>query len=149
MRAIMSGGTRLERVAFGASQSAAWSGQQDSNLRPEVPKASALPGCAIPRRHTATRYTVRFWPASRPHRPNRPPLIQLKGGAQQVVHGCPRRLRRCLVETERRVGLNAGILVGEGLAGFLIDDGAERLLLELAGSGALRAGRRRRHPWAG
>src|ERR1700756_676777 len=26
-----------------------WSGQQDSNLRPEVPKTSALPGCAIPR----------------------------------------------------------------------------------------------------
>ncbi len=26
-----------------------WSGRQDSNLRPEVPKTSALPGCAIPR----------------------------------------------------------------------------------------------------
>src|SRR5450631_2491191 len=26
-----------------------WSGQQDSNLRPEVPKTSALPDCAIPR----------------------------------------------------------------------------------------------------
>jgi hypothetical protein len=26
-----------------------WSGQQDLNLRPEVPKTSALPGCAIPR----------------------------------------------------------------------------------------------------
>src|SRR5882757_2176255 len=31
------------------NQRAAWSGQQDSNLRPEVPKTSALPGCAIPR----------------------------------------------------------------------------------------------------
>ena len=26
-----------------------WSGQPDSNRRPEVPKTSALPGCAIPR----------------------------------------------------------------------------------------------------
>src|SRR4051794_2535083 len=26
-----------------------WSGQQDSNLRPAVPKTAALPGCAIPR----------------------------------------------------------------------------------------------------
>jgi hypothetical protein len=26
-----------------------WSGQQDSNLRPGVPKTPALPGCAIPR----------------------------------------------------------------------------------------------------
>jgi hypothetical protein len=31
------------------SQLVDWSGQQDSNLRPEVPKTSALPGCAIPR----------------------------------------------------------------------------------------------------
>jgi hypothetical protein len=29
-----------------------WSGQQDSNLRPEVPKTSALPDCAIPRMET-------------------------------------------------------------------------------------------------
>src|SRR5271169_692775 len=27
-----------------------WSGQQDLNLRPGVPKTPALPGCAIPRR---------------------------------------------------------------------------------------------------
>src|ERR1700730_16172608 len=27
-----------------------WSGQQDLNLRPAVPKTAALPGCAIPRR---------------------------------------------------------------------------------------------------
>ena len=26
-----------------------WSGQQDLNLRPGVPKTPALPGCAIPR----------------------------------------------------------------------------------------------------
>src|SRR5215470_491089 len=26
-----------------------WSGQQDLNLRPAVPKTAALPGCAIPR----------------------------------------------------------------------------------------------------
>src|SRR5579862_2509699 len=30
--------------------SAGWSGQQDSNLRPVVPKTTALPDCAIPRR---------------------------------------------------------------------------------------------------
>ena len=34
-----------------------WSGQQDSNLRPEVPKTSALPGCAIPRPTRAERVT--------------------------------------------------------------------------------------------
>src|SRR5262249_28811049 len=28
---------------------ARWSGQQDSNLRPAVPKTAALPGCAMPR----------------------------------------------------------------------------------------------------
>ncbi len=26
-----------------------WSGRQDSNLRPSVPKTDALPGCATPR----------------------------------------------------------------------------------------------------
>src|SRR6516162_2302513 len=48
-------------------QMAAWSGQQDLNLRPGVPKTPALPGCAMPRTRTARcRYTVRFCPASRP-----------------------------------------------------------------------------------
>ena len=28
-----------------------WSGRQDSNLRPTVPKTVALPGCATPRRN--------------------------------------------------------------------------------------------------
>ena len=31
------------------SRRAAWSGQQDLNLRPSAPKADALPGCATPR----------------------------------------------------------------------------------------------------
>ena len=31
------------------NQALSWSGQQDSNLRPGVPKTPALPGCAIPR----------------------------------------------------------------------------------------------------
>src|SRR5580692_6623207 len=31
-------------------QRVSWSGQQDLNLRPAVPKTAALPGCAIPRR---------------------------------------------------------------------------------------------------
>lgn len=38
-----------------------WSGQQDSNLRPAVPKTAALPGYAIPR--DASGYTVRITPA--------------------------------------------------------------------------------------
>ena len=38
-----------------------WSGQQDSNLRPAVPKTAALPGYAIPR--ADSRYTVHFAPA--------------------------------------------------------------------------------------
>src|SRR5262249_7320956 len=43
-----------------------WSGQQDLNLRPGVPKTPALPGCAMPRcRRVGPRYTVRFAPASR------------------------------------------------------------------------------------
>ena len=29
-----------------------WSGRQDSNLRPTVPKTVALPNCATPRSHT-------------------------------------------------------------------------------------------------
>src|SRR5215470_19982466 len=41
MRAIMVSCSRLN--------SATWSGQQDLNLRPGVPKTPALPGCAMPR----------------------------------------------------------------------------------------------------
>src|SRR5271166_2632734 len=43
----------------------AWSGQQDLNLRPGVPKTPALPGCAIPRGTRSPRYTLRFSSASR------------------------------------------------------------------------------------
>src|SRR5215510_482729 len=72
-------------------------------------------------------------------------LIQLEGRSQQVLNGEPRRLRRRLVRTEMRIGFDAGVLVGEGLAGLRVDDHAERLLLELAGADALRAlGDRRR-----
>ncbi len=35
-----------------------WSGQQDLNLRPEVPKTSALPGCAIPRTVVAAVFSL-------------------------------------------------------------------------------------------
>jgi hypothetical protein len=45
---------------------ARWSGQQDLNLRPEVPKTSALPGCAIPRtsnRATLTAKIATMWPS--------------------------------------------------------------------------------------
>src|SRR2546430_2584574 len=51
-------------ILFASSE---WSGPQDSNLGPEVPKTSALPGCAMPR--SRERYTVRFGPASRPGQP--------------------------------------------------------------------------------
>jgi hypothetical protein len=37
-----------------------WSGQQDLNLRPEVPKTSALPGCAIPRSAAACVLPLRY-----------------------------------------------------------------------------------------
>ena len=39
------GSNNIQRNQFGS-----WSGQQDLNLRPGVPKTPALPGCAIPRR---------------------------------------------------------------------------------------------------
>src|SRR5579864_3435670 len=42
-----------------------WSGQQDLNLRPAVPKTAALPGCAIPRR-AGPDYTIDVMPASDP-----------------------------------------------------------------------------------
>ncbi len=35
-----------------------WSGRQDSNLRPSVPKTDALPGCATPR----TEAALSLWP---------------------------------------------------------------------------------------
>ena len=35
-----------------------WSGRQDLNLRPEVPKTSALPGCAIPRTVVSVVFSV-------------------------------------------------------------------------------------------
>src|SRR5882757_6931200 len=52
MRAVMVKRLSESRRETKMNQRAAWSGQQDSNLRPEVPKTSALPGCAIPRRRT-------------------------------------------------------------------------------------------------
>src|SRR5580693_3891117 len=44
-----------------------WSGQQDLNLRPGVPKTPALPGCAIPRR---SRHWIAVSPA--PSKPSPP-----------------------------------------------------------------------------
>src|SRR6185369_3835236 len=51
---------RLERTTYGLEGRCSiqlsygrrekWSGRQDSNLRPPVPKTGALPGCATPRR---------------------------------------------------------------------------------------------------
>ena len=41
-----------------------WSGQQDLNLRPAVPKTAALPGCAIPR-SAGNGYMLRLLPARR------------------------------------------------------------------------------------
>ena len=42
-----------------------WSGQQDLNLRPAVPKTAALPGCAIPRRSRLVDTSFDHRPASR------------------------------------------------------------------------------------
>src|SRR5271166_5281844 len=57
------------KVAQGCS---AWSGQQDLNLRPGVPKTPALPGCAMPRGlrkdpsgPSNTRFTYRQQPDAR------------------------------------------------------------------------------------
>src|SRR5215471_10359572 len=113
-------------------EGAAWSGQQDSNLRPELPKTSALPGCAIPRRRTVIRYTVRIRSASRG-------LLELEHGPQQLLHGHPGGLRRRLVIAEMGIGLDARVLVAEGRSGLGVDDHAARLLLELAGAHALGA----------
>ena len=48
-----------------------WSGQQDLNLRPGVPKTPALPGCAMPRRSLSKfrqrRYTLPPGPATGRH----------------------------------------------------------------------------------
>src|SRR2546428_8088513 len=52
-----------ERVRTGQNgplkTSRTWSGQQDSNLRPGVPKTPALPGCAIPRSQEAAQEAAR------------------------------------------------------------------------------------------
>ena len=37
-----------------------WSGRQDSNLRPPVPKTGALPGCATPRLNAVLNKQVTF-----------------------------------------------------------------------------------------
>ena len=37
-----------------------WSGRQDSNLRPPVPKTGALPGCATPRLSAVLNKQVTF-----------------------------------------------------------------------------------------
>ena len=36
-----------------------WSGRQDSNLRPSVPKTDALPGCATPRVRRSSKTQLR------------------------------------------------------------------------------------------
>ena len=41
--------TSLQRVFMKFEHNFQWSGRQDSNLRPTVPKTVALPGCATPR----------------------------------------------------------------------------------------------------
>src|SRR5260370_19932361 len=109
MRAIMVAGLRSIK------ESAAWSGQQDSNLRPEVPKTSALPGCAIPRRRTAIRYTVRIRSASRKGCLS---LLELEGRSEQLLDGGRGRLRGRLVIAAMRIGLDPGVLVAAELPGL-------------------------------
>ena len=41
-------------------QPTSWSGRQDSNLRPPVPKTGALPGCATPRLNAVLNKQVTF-----------------------------------------------------------------------------------------
>ena len=41
--------SRISAQKFFPSIFLEWSGRQDSNLRPPVPKTGALPGCATPR----------------------------------------------------------------------------------------------------
>ena len=74
-----------------------WSGQQDSNLRPEVPKTSALPGCAIPRSsQTSPNTGLRAAPesASRRARSRQRPDVTTSASA---IH----RPRAAACETER------------------------------------------------
>src|SRR5689334_13207702 len=49
------------RLCRGFPATVGWSGQQDLNLRPGVPKTPALPGCAIPR-GTPRRLVTRSGP---------------------------------------------------------------------------------------
>ena len=45
---------------FVGQQSTHWSGRQDSNLRPPVPKTGALPGCATPRLNDVLNKHIAF-----------------------------------------------------------------------------------------
>jgi hypothetical protein len=49
-------------------QSLSWSGQQDLNLRPGVPKTPALPGCAMPRSYRVAASIHASPCASKPRR---------------------------------------------------------------------------------
>src|SRR5437870_7049746 len=64
--------------------------------------------------------------------------FELEHRPHEILHRLARRIRRGLVVARVRVDLHAGVLVGERLTGFGIDDRAEWLLLELASAHALR-----------
>src|SRR5580692_2282133 len=55
---IDSGGHKRLPLDAPSRSEGGWSGQQDLNLRPGVPKTPALPGCAIPRRGGRTRPAI-------------------------------------------------------------------------------------------
>src|ERR1700704_4976355 len=50
LRGLVDASRHVLSLALTVENAAAWSGQQDLNLRPGVPKTPALPGCAMPRR---------------------------------------------------------------------------------------------------
>src|SRR5881398_2971284 len=64
--------------------------------------------------------------------------LELEHRLHKILHRLARRICRRLVVARVRIDLHAGVLVGERLTGFGIDDRAEWLLLELASAHALR-----------
>src|SRR4029077_10012690 len=110
-----------------------WSGQQDLNLRPAVPKTAALPGCAIPRR---SRLWIHRSPtASKPRNPPPtrrsvafaedragPPVARLdaelaRRPADHFEHRAHRR-----AGWDEAVGFRLGVLLDAGDAAVAADE---------------------------
>src|SRR6188472_1741141 len=65
LRGLVDAGRHGLSLVLAVRNAAAWSGQQDLNLRPGVPKTPALPGCAMPRRCRRASIHGSVW-ASKP-----------------------------------------------------------------------------------